>query len=61
MAPNSSIKVTHISKQYLTLGWLDGGLWAGDHDGEQEGELSSSSDLHRSFAPCVGTSIWQST
>ena len=29
MAPNSSVKVTHISKQYLTLGSLDGGLWQG--------------------------------
>ena len=60
MIPNSSVKVTHISKQYLTLGWPDGGLWAGDHDGKQEGELSSSSDLHRSFVPWVGTSDWPS-
>ena len=51
MAPNSSVKVAHNSKQYLTLGWPDGGLWAGDHDGEQEGELSASSDPHRSFMP----------
>ena len=28
---------------------------------EQEQELSSSSDSHRSFAPWVGTSIWPST
>ena len=35
MAPNSSVKVTHISKQYFVLGQLDGCLWAGDQDGEQ--------------------------
>ena len=51
MAPNFSVKVTHISKQYFALGWPDGGLWAGDHDGEWEGELSSSSGPHRSFMP----------
>ena len=28
-APNSSVKVTHISKQCFTLGQLDGSLWAG--------------------------------
>ena len=50
-----------ISKQYLELGWPDGGLQAGDHSGEWEGELSSSSDSHRSFAPWVGSSIWPST
>ena len=61
MAPNSSVKVTRISKQYLALGWPDGGLQAGDHDGEWEGELSASSDPRRSFAPWVGTSIWPST
>ena len=60
MAPNSLVKVTCISKQYLTLGWPDGGLWAGDHDGEWEGELSASSDPHRSFVPWVGTYIWPS-
>ena len=44
MDPSSSVKVTCISKQYFILGWLDGGLLAGDHSGEWEGELSSSSD-----------------
>ena len=56
MTPNSSIYVTHISKQYFVLGKLDSSLWAGDQDGEQEGELSSSSGSHRSFALWVGTS-----
>ena len=51
MAPNSSVKVTCISKQYFILGQLDGGLWAGDHNGKWEGELLSPSDSHRSFAP----------
>ena len=60
MAPNSSVKVPHISKQYLTLGWPDGGLHAGDHDGEWEDELSSSSDPCRSFVPWVSTSVWPS-
>ena len=60
MAPNSSIKVTHISKQYFILGWLDGGLWAGDQDGKWEGELSSASSSHGSFALWVGTPTWPS-
>ena len=61
MAPNSLVKVTRISKQYLPLGWPDGGLQAEDHDGKWEGELSASSDPCRSFVPWVGTSIWPST
>ena len=60
MAPNSSTKVTHISKQYFILWQLDGSLWAGDQDGEQEGELSSSFGSHRFFARWVGTSMWPS-
>ena len=60
MAPNSSIKVTHISKQYFLLGQLDGSLWAGDQDGEWEGELSSSSGSWGSFVIWVGTSTWPS-
>ena len=55
MAPNSSINVTHISKQYFILGKPDGSLWAGDQDGKWEGELSSSFGSHRSFALWVGT------
>ena len=50
MAPNSSINVTHISKQYFVLGQLDGSLQAGDQEGEWEGELSSSSGSCRFFA-----------
>ena len=60
MAPNSSIKVTHISKQYFVLGQLDSGLQARDQDGELEGELSTASSSHRSFTLCVGTSAWPS-
>ena len=60
MAPNSSIKVTHISKQYFVLGQLDSGLWAGDQDGEWEGELSSASGSCGSFALWVGTFTWPS-
>ena len=56
--PNSSFKVTHISKQCLVLGWLDGSLLARDQDGEQEGELSNASGSHRSFALWGGTSTW---
>ena len=59
-APNSSIKVTDISKQYFILGWLDGSLQAGDQDGKWEGELSSTSGSHRSFALWDGTSAWPS-
>ena len=49
-APNSSVKVTHISKQCFVLGWLDSGPLAGDQDGEWEGELPNASNSHRSFA-----------
>ena len=59
-SPNSSVKVTHISKQCLILGQLDGGLLARDQDGEQEGELSNASSSHRSFALWEGTSVWPS-
>ena len=61
MAPNSSVNVTHISKQYFVLGQPDGSLWAGDQDGEWEGELSSSSGSHMSFALWVGTFARPST
>ena len=50
MAPNSSVSVTHISKQYFILGWPDGSLLSGDQDGEWEAELSSSSSSCGSFA-----------
>ena len=59
-APNSSIKVTCISKQYFILGQLDSGLWAGDQDSKWEGELSGASSSHRSFALWDGMSIWPS-
>ena len=49
MAPNSLVKATCISKQYLSLGWPDGGLQVGNHDGKWEGELSASSDPCRSL------------
>ena len=58
--PNSSVKVTHISKQCFVLGWLDGGLLAGDQDGEWEWELSNVPDSCGSFALCSGTSAWPS-
>ena len=51
MDPSSSVKVTCIAKQYFILWQLDGGLLPRDHNGEQEGELSSSPDSHRSFTP----------
>ena len=60
ITPNSSVKVTHISKQCFVLGWLDGGLLARDQDGECEGELSDASNSHRSFALWGGTSVWPS-
>ena len=60
IAPNSSVKVTCISQQYFILGLLDGGLWAGDQDGEWEGELSNASGSHRSFALWGGMSTWPS-
>ena len=50
MAPNSSVNVTHISRQYFILRQPDSGLWAGDQDSKWEGELSSFSGSHRSFA-----------
>ena len=56
MAPNSSIKVTLISKQYFVLGQLDGSLRAGDQDSEWEGQLSSSSGSCGCFTLWVGTS-----
>ena len=60
MAPNSSVNVTHISKQYFILGWPDGSLQAGDQDSKWKGELSSSSGSCRSFTLWVGTSAWPS-
>ena len=59
-APNSSVKVTYISKQCFILGWLDGSLWARDQDGKWEGELTDASSSHRSFALWGGTSTWPS-
>ena len=59
-APNSSVNVTHISKQCLVLGQLAGGLLAVDQDGEWEGELPDASDSCRSFALWDGMSAWPS-
>ena len=59
-APNSSVKVTHISKQCFVLGQLDSGLLARDQDGEHEGELYNASGSHRSFALWGGMSAWPS-
>ena len=42
-SPNSSVKVTHISKQCFVLRQPNGGLRTGDHIGELGGEPSSSS------------------
>ena len=61
IAPNSSVNVTCISRQYFILRQPDSSLWAGDQDGKWKGELSSSSGSHRSFASWVGTSAWPST
>ena len=58
--PQFFCPVTHISKQCFILGWLDGSLWAGDQDGEWEGELSNASGSHRSFALWGGMSMWPS-
>ena len=60
IAPISSVKVTHISKQCFVLGQPDGGLWAGDQDGKWEGELSNASGSHRSFELWSGMSAWLS-
>ena len=59
-SPNSSVKVTHISKQCFVLRWPNSGLWTGDHVGELGGELSSSSVSHQSNAPWAGFSTWPS-
>ena len=59
-APNSSVKVTHISKQCFVLGQLDSGLLAGDQGSKWEGELSDASDSHRSYALWGGMSAWPS-
>ena len=58
MASNSSVNVTHISKQHFILGQLDGSLQAGDQDGKWEGELSSSTGSQGSFTIWVGASSW---
>ena len=58
--PNSSVKVTHISKQCFVLEWLGSSLWAWDKDGKQEGELSDASGSHRSFRLWGGMSVWSS-
>ena len=60
ITPNSFVKVTHMSKQYFILGWLDGSLRAGDLDGKWEGGLSDTSSSHRSFTLWAGTSSWPS-
>ena len=39
MSPNSSVKVTHISKQCFILRWPNSSLWTGDHVGEIGGVL----------------------
>ena len=60
-SPNSSVKVTHISKQCFVLRQPNGGLWTGDHVHEIEWELSPSSVSCWSTAPWAGFSAWQST
>ena len=62
MAPNVSVNVTHISRQYFVLGQLDSGLWAGDQD-----SASGKGNYLLPLAPVgpftlwVGTSMWPST
>ena len=55
-APNSSVYVTCISRQCFVIGQLDGGLLAGDQDGEWEGELPNASNSCGSFALWDGMS-----
>ena len=59
-APNSSINVTCISRQYLVLGQLEGSLLAWDQDGKSEGELPEAYDSHWSSALWEGISMWPS-
>ena len=59
-APNSSAKVTHISKQCFILGQLDWSLQARDQDGEWEGEMSNALGSCRSFTLWGGMSAWPS-
>ena len=59
-APNYSVNVTCISRQYLVLGQPEGSLLAGDQECEWEGELPEASDSHWSFAPWDGMSAWPS-
>ena len=54
------VNVICISRQCLILGWLDGGLLAGDQDGKWEGELPNSPNSCRCFALWDGTSMWPS-
>ena len=58
--PNSSVNVTHISRQCFVLGQLDCGLLARDQDSKWEGELPDASNSHRSFALWDGMSAWPS-
>ena len=39
-SPNSSVKVTHISRQCFILRWPNDSLWTGDYVSESWGELS---------------------
>ena len=52
MAPNSSVKVTHISKQYFVLGQLDGGL---------ETKMASRRSYPLPLAPCGSFPLWAGT
>ena len=60
MTPNSSFKVTHISKQCFVLRQPNGSLWTGDHVGELGGEPPSSSISCWSAAPWASFSAWPS-
>ena len=59
-APVTLVNVTCISRQYLVLGWLGGGLLVGDQDGEQEGELPNAPISLGSFQLWDGMSTWPS-
>ena len=59
-APNSLVNIICILRQYLILGWPEGGLLARDQDGELEEELPKASDSHWSSVLWDGTSMWPS-
>ena len=59
-SPNSLVNVACISRQYLVLGQLIGGLLAGDQDSKWEGELPNAPNSLGSFALWEGMSAWPS-